>query len=176
MRARGNLRLSGSRSGRPPRPRPAPPPGNASEPVPGRPALCDSAGPPPASITADPVAELTAVRGLAGVRAAELPEGTYLAIGARLRAGQEVVVPPGTLAELRLSGGTLLGYELAARLRERPESKDCAMIALTGYGQESDQARSRAAGFAAHLVKPIDPTRLLTLIEAMPPAPARPRP
>jgi CheY-like chemotaxis protein len=30
------------------------------------------------------------------------------------------------------------------------------LVALTGYGQEEDRLRSSAAGFAAHLVKPVD--------------------
>ena len=48
------------------------------------------------------------------------------------------------------------GYELAARLRELPGLAGIRLIALTGYGQESDRQRTRAAGFAHHLVKPVD--------------------
>ena len=44
------------------------------------------------------------------------------------------------------------GYELARHLRAR---RDIRLIAVTGYGQRSDHERSRAAGFDAHLVKPI---------------------
>jgi signal transduction histidine kinase/ActR/RegA family two-component response regulator len=45
------------------------------------------------------------------------------------------------------------GYELAQHVRARlPEVK---LVALTGYGQANDRARSRAAGFDAHLVKPV---------------------
>jgi signal transduction histidine kinase/CheY-like chemotaxis protein len=45
------------------------------------------------------------------------------------------------------------GYELARHLRGRlPEVK---LVALTGYGQSNDRERSRAAGFDAHLVKPV---------------------
>jgi len=45
------------------------------------------------------------------------------------------------------------GYELARRLRlELPATR---MVAVTGYGQASDRTRSRAAGFDAHLVKPV---------------------
>jgi CheY-like chemotaxis protein len=35
------------------------------------------------------------------------------------------------------------------------------MIALTGYGQEHDRARSQAGGFHAHIVKPVDAEELL---------------
>jgi signal transduction histidine kinase/CheY-like chemotaxis protein len=48
------------------------------------------------------------------------------------------------------------GYELAARLRALPGGDHLRLIALTGYGQASDRERARAAGFDAHLVKPID--------------------
>ena len=48
------------------------------------------------------------------------------------------------------------GYEVARRLRELPGCKRTRLIALTGYGQESDYDRSRRAGFEDHLVKPVD--------------------
>jgi signal transduction histidine kinase len=46
------------------------------------------------------------------------------------------------------------GYELARRLAQREEH--VRLIALTGYGQASDKARSRDAGFAVHMIKPVD--------------------
>jgi CheY-like chemotaxis protein len=57
------------------------------------------------------------------------------------------------------------GYELAAKVRETC-GDDCLLIALTGYGQENDRLRSRAAGFHTHLVKPVEPDRLLALLTA----------
>jgi PAS domain S-box-containing protein len=48
------------------------------------------------------------------------------------------------------------GYEVARRLRELPGCATTRLIALTGYGQESDHERSRRAGFEDHLVKPVD--------------------
>ncbi len=56
------------------------------------------------------------------------------------------------------------GYELAVRLRERLGSQSCRLIAITGYGQETDRDRSQAAGFERHLVKPIDPRVVLDLL------------
>lgn len=51
------------------------------------------------------------------------------------------------------------GYEVARRLRERerrdPTRQPARLIALTGYGQESDRARSASAGMDVHLVKPV---------------------
>jgi signal transduction histidine kinase len=46
------------------------------------------------------------------------------------------------------------GYEVARRMRAR--GSKARIVALTGYGQTDDQARARAAGFDAHLVKPVD--------------------
>ena len=48
------------------------------------------------------------------------------------------------------------GYELAARLRDVPESPGRPALALTGYGHDSDRRRSQEAGFDRHLVKPVD--------------------
>jgi signal transduction histidine kinase/DNA-binding response OmpR family regulator len=55
------------------------------------------------------------------------------------------------------------GYEVARRLREQCDG-DIRLIAVTGYGQESDRSRSADAGFESHLVKPVD---LATLNEAL---------
>jgi CheY-like chemotaxis protein len=46
------------------------------------------------------------------------------------------------------------GYEVAQRLRA--SGSTVRLIALTGYGQAEDVQRTRAAGFDAHLVKPVD--------------------
>ena len=63
------------------------------------------------------------------------------------RNGIDVVI-----SDLGLPDGT--GLELMSRLRVH--SPQLRGIALTGYGMEEDLLRSRAAGFGAHLVKPID--------------------
>ena len=59
------------------------------------------------------------------------------------------------------------GYELATRLRAQPENADAVLIAVTGYGQERDRLRTRAAGFDHHLVKPVDPDQLIALLEGV---------
>jgi CheY-like chemotaxis protein len=46
------------------------------------------------------------------------------------------------------------GYELATRLRE--QWSDVKLVAITGYGQESDRERAHRTGFDAHLTKPVD--------------------
>jgi signal transduction histidine kinase/CheY-like chemotaxis protein len=48
------------------------------------------------------------------------------------------------------------GYEVARRLRHSLLRKGATLIALTGYGQPEDRERAHAAGFDAHLVKPVD--------------------
>jgi PAS domain S-box-containing protein len=56
------------------------------------------------------------------------------------------------------------GYEVARRLRQSPASRDARIIATTGYGLKGDKDAATAAGFNAHLVKPIDHEEVLRLI------------
>jgi len=49
------------------------------------------------------------------------------------------------------------GVEAAARIRAIPELRSTTIVAVTGWGQPSDRARTRAAGMAAHLLKPVTP-------------------
>lgn len=58
------------------------------------------------------------------------------------------------------------GYELARRLRETG-GVDVRLIAITGYGQESDKVRAREAGFEAHLAKPVDSSELVSTIQRL---------
>lgn len=56
------------------------------------------------------------------------------------------------------------GYDLAESLRKRETYETVPMIAVTGYTEYDDRGRSLAAGFSAHLTKPINPSHLLTVI------------
>ena len=49
------------------------------------------------------------------------------------------------------------GYEVARRIRCEPWGRGITLVALTGWGQESDRRRSEEAGFDVHLTKPVDP-------------------
>jgi PAS domain S-box-containing protein len=60
------------------------------------------------------------------------------------------------------------GYEVARRLRDRRDFKSIPIVAVTGYGQDEDRARSREAGFSEHLAKPVDPEVLHKLVLAAP--------
>jgi two-component system CheB/CheR fusion protein len=58
------------------------------------------------------------------------------------------------------------GYEVAKRLRLSPLHSRTTLIALTGYGQQEDLDRAQAAGFDAHLVKPVDLPALTRLLNS----------
>jgi signal transduction histidine kinase len=60
------------------------------------------------------------------------------------------------------------GYEVARRIRAEPWGKATILIALTGWGQDEDRRRSREVGFDSHLVKPLDPEALSTLLARLP--------
>ncbi|HZZ95102.1 MAG TPA: ATP-binding protein [Usitatibacter sp.] len=58
------------------------------------------------------------------------------------------------------------GYEVARRLRSRPGARRPFLAALTGYGGPEDRDRAFAAGFDAHVAKPVDRARLASLLAA----------
>jgi signal transduction histidine kinase len=58
------------------------------------------------------------------------------------------------------------GYELARRIRTDTAGLEIRLVAMTGYGRPEDRARSLAAGFDAHLVKPVDPRQLQALLDS----------
>ena len=59
------------------------------------------------------------------------------------------------------------GYHLAQQLRAMPETRDTVLVAITGYGQARDRERAIEAGFAHHLVKPVDMTALVRILESV---------
>jgi len=60
--------------------------------------------------------------------------------------------PDIVLLDIGLPG--LNGYEVAKQIRQHPELKHVVLVALTGYGQDSDRQASGQAGFTHHIVKP----------------------
>ena len=72
--------------------------------------------------------------------------------------------PEAVLLDIGLPG--LDGFQVAGELRLRPPTERALLVALTGYGQEDDQRRSREAGFDHHLVKPVDPQVIYELLVA----------
>jgi PAS domain S-box-containing protein len=73
--------------------------------------------------------------------------------------------PDVVVCDIGLPG--LDGYGVVSALRRNPATAAARVIAVTGYGSEEDQSRSRAVGFDEHLTKPVDPE---TLISALAPA------
>jgi CheY-like chemotaxis protein len=57
------------------------------------------------------------------------------------------------------------GYELASHLRFQPGCEELPIVAVTGAGGAEAVRRSRAKGFSAHLVKPVHPASLATLLK-----------
>jgi PAS domain S-box-containing protein len=58
----------------------------------------------------------------------------------------------------------LNGYEAARRIREQPWGNGMTLVALTGWGQEEDKEKTRAAGFDHHLTKPAEPDVIRELL------------
>ena len=70
--------------------------------------------------------------------------------------------PTAAVIDIGLPG--MDGYQLAAEIRRRLAGKPMRLIAFTGYGGSDDIARAAAAGFDAHLVKPVEIDRLLAAL------------
>jgi PAS domain S-box-containing protein len=71
-------------------------------------------------------------------------------------------VPHIVLCDLGLPD--LDGCEVARRLQSLAPAQRPVMVAVTGYGQESDRCRTHEAGFYAHLTKPVDPEEMRELL------------
>jgi PAS domain S-box-containing protein len=96
---------------------------------------------------------------LAEVLAAFGHEVQTAADGPAALAMLEAFAPDVAILDIGLPG--MDGYELATRIRALPGHAKLRLLALTGYGQPADTARTRDAGFDVHLVKPIEIQRLL---------------
>ena len=76
--------------------------------------------------------------------------------------------PRVALLDIGLPG--INGYEVARKLRAETSGERTVVIAISGWGREVDRERSEAAGFAHHLVKPVDPDALSKLLAELPEA------
>jgi two-component system CheB/CheR fusion protein len=74
--------------------------------------------------------------------------------------------PDAVLLDIGLPG--LDGYEVARAIRRDPELSGVQLIAVSGYGQESDRRRSKDAGFDVHMVKPVEPQTIEDVLNAVP--------
>ena len=75
--------------------------------------------------------------------------------------------PDVVLLDLGLPG--MDGCQVAKRLNEQATPKPSFLIAVTGYGWDSDRQRTHEAGFNLHLLKPVDPEQLKSLLMKLQP-------
>ena len=74
----------------------------------------------------------------------------------------ETLKPDVVLLDIGLP--TLNGYEVCRRIREQSWGERMVLVAVTGWGQDDDRKKSSAAGFNAHVVKPVDCDDLIALL------------
>jgi len=60
----------------------------------------------------------------------------------------------------------LSGYEVARAIRGLPGGQGTVLIAITGWGQLHDRGAAFEAGFDHHSTKPVDPARVIALIDS----------
>jgi CheY-like chemotaxis protein len=58
------------------------------------------------------------------------------------------------------------GYDIARAVRSSPGGDGVVLVTITGYGGPHDVSRAKAAGFDAHLTKPLDPQTLGHIIQS----------
>jgi CheY-like chemotaxis protein len=100
--------------------------------------------------------------------------GFDISVGEHGREGVEMALrdpPDVVLCDLGLPAG-MSGFDVARELRADPRTADLRLVALTGYGRPEDKERCRAAGFDAHITKPVDNAVLKQMLTALA---ARPR-
>jgi PAS domain S-box-containing protein len=73
-------------------------------------------------------------------------------------------LPDVVLLDIGLPG--INGYEVARRLRLLPRLKDVKIVAMTGYGQDSDRRLAQESGFDDHMTKPVDFVKVLSLLSS----------
>src|SRR5262245_36513458 len=59
------------------------------------------------------------------------------------------------------------GYEAARAIRREPWGAGVVLIAVTGWGQDTDRERSKLSGFDHHLVKPVEPAALVSILSSL---------
>jgi CheY-like chemotaxis protein len=76
-----------------------------------------------------------------------------------------VFLPEVVFLDIGLPG--MNGYEVASRLQAIPATANAKLVALTGWGTAEDVKKSQAAGFYAHLTKPVEPSEVDALLFAI---------
>ena len=105
---------------------------------------------------ADAAHMLTVLLRMAGHEVQKAASGEEaLRLGAQLK-------PEAAVLDITMHG--MSGLALAGEIRRAPWGRDVTLIAVTGHGSPEDVERSRAAGFAHHLTKPVAVEELLELL------------
>jgi CheY-like chemotaxis protein len=128
--------------------------------------------PAPQAAAASPEAGLRIIVADDNVDAATMLGSVLEAIGHRaetvhdgVSAVARIIAGQPDLAILDIGMPGLNGYEVAKRVRARPELAGTLLVALTGWGGELDRSRSDDAGFDAHLTKPAGLDELGAILE-----------
>lgn len=77
---------------------------------------------------------------------------------------QAALVSPPDAVICDLGLPELNGFEVVTELRARAATANVRIIAVTGYGDDDDRRRTAAAGFDAHLVKPVEGSEILAVL------------
>ena len=105
-----------------------------------------------------------AAESLAMLLGLEGHEVTVVHDGQQAIAAFDALLPEVALLDIGMP--ELDGYEVARQVRQRSLGRAVTLIAVTGWGQENDKARALAAGFNHHFTKPVEPERVLELLQA----------
>ena len=89
-------------------------------------------------------------------------EVTVVHDGPEALAAFNSLLPEAAILDIGMPG--LDGYEVARRVRQQSLGRAVMLIAVTGWGQESDKTRALGAGFNHHFTKPIEPEHLCDLL------------
>jgi CheY-like chemotaxis protein len=73
--------------------------------------------------------------------------------------------PGVVLLDVGLPG--ISGLDVARQIRTMPSTRDVTLIAITGWGQPQDRARTAEAGFDFHFTKPVDAAQLRQAIDSV---------
>jgi len=102
---------------------------------------------------------------LAAILRVEGHEARAAYSGAEAVQAAEEMKPDVVLLDIQMP--EMSGYDVARALRDYRRGVRALIVAVTAYGQESDRLAARQAGFHHHITKPVDPARVLEIIESI---------
>jgi CheY-like chemotaxis protein len=102
---------------------------------------------------------------LAAILRVEGHEARAAYSGAEAVQAAEEMKPDVVLLDIQMP--EMSGYDVARALRDYRRGVRAVIVAVTAYGQESDKLAARQAGFHHHITKPVDPARVLEIIESV---------